>query len=64
MITIDIGELVLHGFPTTDRYAIAEAAAAELARLVSGQPARRLDPRPGSLAEQVAAAVYEAVRDA
>lgn len=34
---IEIEELVLHGFPAGQRYAIAEAVARELARLVDEQ---------------------------
>ncbi len=38
-VIIDIEELVLHGFPAGQRYAIAEAVERELARLVNEQGA-------------------------
>lgn len=49
-VIIEIEELVLHGFPAGDRYAIAEALTRELSRLI----AERLSPNvalaaPGSM---------------
>jgi hypothetical protein len=36
-VNLHIDELVLHGFPPGDRYRIAAAVEAELARLIEGQ---------------------------
>ena len=41
-IEIHIEELVLHGLPATDRYAISEAVSTELARLIAEQGAPAL----------------------
>jgi hypothetical protein len=38
-IEIDIEEIVLYGFPVTDRLAIGEAVSAELAKLIAEQGA-------------------------
>ena len=34
-VVVDVGELVLHGFPPADRYAVGDAVRAELTRLVT-----------------------------
>ncbi len=38
-VIIEIEELVLHGFPAGERYAIAEGLAGELSQLVAERPA-------------------------
>jgi len=75
-LEVYIEELVLHGFPTGDRYRIAEAVERELARLFAeqgvppsfnrGADILRLDGgafelAPGSKAEAIGAHVAEAV---
>jgi hypothetical protein len=41
MIRLHINELVLHGFDTRDRHAIADAVRLELLRIVGEPPAKR-----------------------
>jgi hypothetical protein len=71
-VTVEIGELVLHGFPPGDRHAIGDAVRAELQRLVeahgvpdAGRSAARVDagevhagPTPQATGVAVARAVH------
>jgi hypothetical protein len=69
-VEFHIGELVLYGFPASERYRIAESLAAELGRLLSdrGTPAGvasrdeiragNVEVRTGEIGEQVAQAIY------
>ena len=69
-VELTIGELVLEGFPASDRYRIAESMAAELGRLLSerGSPAgatsrdeifaANVPAHAGDVGEQVAQAIY------
>jgi hypothetical protein len=74
-LEIHIGELLLNGFPSGERYRIAESLANELGRLFSQQhiPAA-IQPREeiragsihvgrGDVGEQVARAVYGGLAD-
>jgi hypothetical protein len=69
-VELHIEELVLHGFPASERYRIAESLALELGRLLSerGSPesaasreemrAESFQARKGEVGEQVAQAIY------
>jgi hypothetical protein len=60
MIEVEIGELVLRGFAIVDRYRLAEETACALAaRLRAEAPLEE----PRTVGEQIAQAVYEAVKD-
>ncbi len=70
-IRVHIEELVLHGFPASDRYRIAETVSSELQRLVveGGLPehvpggdvirAGSVDVKPATVGTQIAAAIYQ-----
>ncbi|MGC9969994.1 MAG: hypothetical protein ABSE56_05335 [Bryobacteraceae bacterium] len=74
-IQLHVGELVLHGFPASERYRIAESMAAELGRLLSerGSPAGarsreeiragQFEARTGDVGAQVARAVYRGLEN-
>lgn len=78
-ITIEIDELVLHGFPAADRHAIAGALEQELARLLAERglptgladgselelaPAGRFTLAPNARSATVGASAAEAVHQA
>lgn len=73
-IELHIEELVLHGFPSSDRYAIGDAVGRELARLFRKQGVPNLlrsestmdeikgatfNPTPHAVGRQIAQAVYK-----
>jgi hypothetical protein len=61
VIHVEISELVLNGFPSTDRFSIAESVAHELADLFARGHAAS---QPRSVGEQIARDIFEAVRRA
>lgn len=78
-VTIEIDELVLHGFPAADRHAIADALETELARLVAERglpagladgagaalaPSGRFTLAPGAAGASVGAGAVEAIYQA
>jgi hypothetical protein len=70
-IEVEIGELVLHGFPAGERYRIAESLAAELGRLIGERGApegitsreevrtAKLNIRAGDAGVQIATAIFQ-----
>jgi hypothetical protein len=61
MISIEIGELVLRGFASVDAQRVAQEAASALAAKLGGEVVE--EPRQG-VGNQIAQAVYEAIRNA
>jgi hypothetical protein len=61
MISVEIGELVLRGFASVDPHRVAQEAASSLAAKLGGEAAA--EP-PAGIGNQIAQAVYEAIRDA